>query len=97
MGACFQTMTLKGDLSTDQVKAKFADAQTRDRYENGHSYSGGFGQARGLKFDNAKFANMKDAHNYLEKTCRKWEEAICVSVRNDQGATCWLIAAWCAE
>jgi hypothetical protein len=98
MGANFQTMRLDGKLTTAEARRKFEAAQDQDRYENGHSYSGGFGMATGLIVDRADhtFARYDDAHDYLVEACQKWEEARMVSFLEHE-VPMWLIGAWCAS
>lgn len=92
MGACFQTATLSG--SKEKVKVEFAQIQKQDLYENGHSYSGGFGMAQGLKFEYKEFDNGFEACEWLQENCQKWEHAKAVKIRNTET---WLIGAWCSE
>ncbi|SHG88081.1 hypothetical protein [Bradyrhizobium erythrophlei] len=97
MGANFETMTLDGKLDREAVKQKFAEAQDQDRYENGHSYSGGFGMASGLMFvAGDEFADAKSANDYLDANCRKWEEARAVRFKRGD-KTHWMIGAICAS
>ena len=43
MGANFQTMTLPGTTSRDEVTKTFSKVQDRDRSQNDSQYAGGFG------------------------------------------------------
>ena len=92
MGACFQTATLSG--SKEKVKADFTKIQEQDRYENGHSYSGGFGMAQGLKFEFKEFSNANEAYEWLSEKCDKWGPALAVKLRGTEN---WAIGAWCSE
>lgn len=96
MGANFETLTLTGALTHKEVTDAFDKAQDQDRYENGHSYSGGFGMATGLTFEDRTFPNQDAAYDFLDSTCKKWENAIAVKFEND-GETSWLIGACCAS
>ena len=109
MGANFATMEMDGNLSEYEVRAKFLLVQDNDRYENGHSYSGGFGQATGLKFSkHSVFGNAQRAREWVEGIVEKWEEALCVRIdtridasRADEGDKgpdkyVWFIGALCA-
>jgi len=96
MGANFQTMKSK---TADRAEARkeFEAAQDQDRYENGHSYSGGFGMASGLEFnDEPSFMNEDDAEEWLNDNAKKWDDALAIQV-NDGNRTYWLIGAWCAS
>jgi hypothetical protein len=95
MGAEFCTMVIDGQDKT-KTKKEFSDEQRRDLHENGHSYSGGFGMARGLEFKNLSFPNYDDAVSYLESHCEKWESALVVSFKNKMGKMSYLIGAWCS-
>jgi hypothetical protein len=98
MGACFNDMTLGDELDKQAVKEQFQQAQDDDCYENGHSYGGGFGMARGLKFDpEPTFASEELALNYLQDKCIKWEEARAVRFKQADGKEAWLIGAWCSS
>jgi hypothetical protein len=48
MGANFQTMTLPGTTSRDEVTKTFSKVQDRDRSQNDSQYAGGFGICSGL-------------------------------------------------
>jgi hypothetical protein len=92
MGANYITMRAKGTPA--EVKRTFEDEQARDRHENGHSYSGGFGMASGLTFarPNVVFTE-EDAYNWLFQNCEKWEAALAVKLGNDE----YVIGAVCAS
>lgn len=96
MGAEFQSMTLVGSLTRNEVEEVFSKAQDQDRYENGHSYSGGFGMATELSFPSMTFDRSSDATRWLEENCNKWEDAKAVTFLKD-GAAHWMIGAWCAS
>lgn len=96
MGASFQTMTLSGDVSRADLKAEFERAQDQDRYENGHSYSGGFGMATGLKFASKDFDSEDAAYEWLDTNAQKWGDAIAVLYRGVEGKSHWMIGANCA-
>ena len=96
MGAEFQTLTVK---STDkkQIEKQFKAAQDEDRYENGHSYSGGLGMAPGLEFPRVPtFENEGDADQWLADNAVKWENALGVFFKTKSGETACLIGAWCS-
>jgi hypothetical protein len=93
MGASFCLMKVEATKTQQQVREAFQEAQERDRYENGHSYSGGFGMAAGLAFNRARFERADDADEWLQENCEKWAEAI--AVRLNDGT--WIIGAWCSS
>ena len=95
MGANFQTMNVDNE-DKEAVRAKFNKAQHDDRYDNGHSYSGGFGMASGLCFDQAQFSDDDAADEWLEENAEKWGDAIAVRV-NDSDGFHYRIGAWCAS
>jgi len=98
MGASFNTMTCAPILDEKGVRKEFEDARETDRYENGHSYSGGFGMARGLKFRNDLiFPNEEAGTDWLQNNAQKWEEAIVVRFIDKNGIKEWLIGAWCSS
>lgn len=96
MGAEFCTMTVKGQ---DKKKAQkeFKAEQESDLYENGHSYSGGFGMAQGLEFESKTFETEDEADEWLCENCKKWEAAKAVSFKGDDGKLNFLIGAWCSS
>jgi hypothetical protein len=96
MGANFETMALDGKLDREAVRKKFAEVQDQDRYENGHSYSGGFGMASGLMFIDDEFPDAASARDYLDEHCVKWEEARAVWFKHGGDAN-WMIGAICAS
>lgn len=97
MGAAFKTMKVDGSIPRHDVRIKFREAQERDRHENGHSYSGGFGMASGLTFPIKAFDAQEDAEDWLAETAQKWEDALCVTFKAEDGQIHWLIGAWCAS
>jgi hypothetical protein len=97
MGANFCSMALDGNLTAEEVRAAFKRAQEEDRYHNGHSYSGGFGQASGLEFKTHRvFPDARAAEVYLDTYCEKWEDALVVKYVADEGLR-YMIGAWCAS
>jgi hypothetical protein len=96
MGASFALKQIEGSKTKKEVEQAFEDAQYEDRYENGHSYSGGFGMCRGLSFRADTFPSVDAAEGWLLENAEKWEDALCVTVIND-GKPTWVIGAWCAS
>lgn len=94
MGANFVTLKLTGTQT--EVRAGFEAAQEQSRYEDGHSYSGGIGMARGLKLigEDEPFADEMTAEEWLLTHCEKWEEALAVRLPDKD---MWLIGAMCAS
>ena len=89
MGSCYQEMRLDGDLDRKAVEDRFRQEQEQDRYENGHSYSGGIGMATGLEFrptacaGHARpFPHLSDATEWLEENAEKWEAALAVRAKD---------------
>ena len=98
MGCVFNHMSLDGHLTKAQVTSAFESEQDQDRYENGHSYSGGFGMATGLIFETGgAYPNHDAAYEYLDQNCQKWGEARAVRYKNDKGVECWMIGANCSS
>jgi hypothetical protein len=94
MGATFNDTKIRGPKA--EVEIKFKELQEQDRYENGHSYSGGFGMASGLTFTDKVFANDANAREWLADNHQKWENALAVRV-GDPAAEIWIIGAWCSS
>jgi hypothetical protein len=98
MGANFCTMSVPATLERKEIEKEFRKAQEQDRYENGHSYSGGFGMASGLAFKQAPtFSDHKAAAEWLADDAQKWESALAVQFTTLDGTKMWLIGAWCAS
>lgn len=97
MGACYNERALHGSLTEADLQEQFREMQMIDRYENGHSYSGGWGQCRGLSTEAQKIFESEDlATKYLQEVADKWGPAVAVKYRTS-GTVEWLIGAWCAE
>lgn len=94
MGAEYVTLIVRSD-NKSKVEKEFKKAQEVDRYENGHSYSGGLGMAFGLEFHNDIFESRIEANNYLDKTVQKWDNAIAVRYK-DKSSIYYLIGALCS-
>jgi hypothetical protein len=80
------------------MRADFEREQEQDRFENGHSYSGGIGMANGLRILQAPmFTRDKDADEWLADNCEKWEAAKAVPVFGSGGGIHhYRIGAWCS-
>lgn len=80
MGANLNTITFAGDLTEAQVKEKFTAEQEQDRFENGHSYSGGFGMLTGVDFvkKGTIFKSISAAEDYISENQEKWGAAFAV-------------------
>ena len=93
MGANFVTHNYTGTKA--QIAEKFRKDQEQDRYENGHSYSGGIGMASGLRFESAFEADDEEAaETWLDEHCVKWEDAVAVKLKGTEDK--WVIGAVCA-
>src|SRR5580704_3018936 len=64
VGANFQTMTLPGTTSRDEVTKTFRKVQDRDRSQNDSQYSGGFGMCSGLILTDYNFHIRRTAEAY---------------------------------
>jgi hypothetical protein len=95
MGANFITLHLSGKLSNSSLQEKFRQEQEQDRYENGHSYSGGIGMASGLTILDLTCDSVEIAYEFLEDRCKKWEDAIAVKAKK-KDRQIWVIGALCA-
>lgn len=106
MGANYVQREFSGNLPKSEVIALFKRAQEQDRYDNGHSYSGGLGMTTGLSFppNLPVFASVDLATNWLQDTANKWQDALCVRAIGRQfpeimelPKEVWLIGAWCSS
>lgn len=97
MGANFNDMKVDGSKTRNEVEVIFSDCQERDRYDNGHAYSGGFGMANGLEFPDQTFDTTDAAYQWLMDNAQKWEAALCVTVKEGDKPAVWMIGAWCSS
>jgi hypothetical protein len=81
-------------MTQEEVKAEFTEEQDYDRTQNGESYSGGIGMARGLRFVNRTFPTVNDAEDWLMDNAKKWEAALAVRAEKEN---MWVIGAWCSS
>ena len=81
------------------IREQFEQIQEQDRYENGHSYSGGFGMAHGIEFlASPSFEAQEEADAYLAEHAEKWGPALAVAIVGSDGqAKGWYIGAWCSS
>ena len=94
MGANFQTMTLPGTTSRDEVTKTFSKVQDRDRSQNDSQHAGGFGMCSGLILTDYNFHIRRTAEAYLMGRSQKWDHALAVKYDTGEGQN-WLIGAWC--
>lgn len=94
MGSSYNQLTIKA-ATRKEAETKFAMLQDQDRYENGHSYSGGIGMARGLAFASETFATKEAAEEWLVDNAEKWGPAI--AVRSGDTPNAWIVGAWCSS
>jgi Zn finger protein HypA/HybF involved in hydrogenase expression len=60
---------------------EFRNAQSEDEYENGHSYSGGWGQKEGLRDTGKVFNSRDEAEEWIQDNNEKWGPADAVKFR----------------
>lgn len=98
MGACYVDGFCP-EQDTKVVSQLFTEAQEEDRYENGHSYSGGFGMADGIRFKHdQKFGSIEEAEEWVVDNAAKWGPALAVQIIHPDPTKCgWYFGAWCAE
>ena len=110
MGANYQQAVLPGSLGRAEVREQFDNIRSKDRHDNGHSYSGGFGMADKAIFPPVPaFASVDAAEDWIQSNAQKWENALCVQATDaratqwngtpnpDLGKLVWVIGAWCAS
>ncbi len=97
MGGCFNFMTMNGEKQKYEVLEHFNAIAEEDRYENGHSYSGGWGMFPGLNFKDTVFDNVDEAEDWIEENQQKWDAAICVKFKNDKDEIHWAIGGWASS
>ena len=97
MGANFVELRFPVFRTKQELTDRFIEAQEQDRYENGHSYSGGIGMARGLKILEDTYATEAKAYEFLVANCKKWEEAQAVRYLDENKKWWWLVGARCSS
>ena len=97
MGGSFNFMTMNGEKTKDEVRNHFNSIGEEDRYENGHSYSGGWGMFPGISFISKEFADVDEAEDWICENQQKWDSAMCVKFKNDKGETHWAIGGWASS
>jgi hypothetical protein len=112
MGASYCEMSVSRDMPVAKLKENFAYIQERDRHDNGHSYSGGFGMARGLTVLSREFPTLDAAQDWLVENAQKWGPALAVTATDtrpvlvwgridkpnpDHNKRLWVIGAWCSS
>ena len=92
MGAAFNYQRI-GSKTEDVslITRRFAVVQEDDIYENGNSYSGGFGMCASIENTGKTFKDEELAANWLTENAQKWGPALLVSTEDD-----WIIGAWCS-
>ena len=80
MGGTNAFAVFKGDKA--EVTRSFEQEQQVDRHENGHAYSGGFGQFAGIEFHDKEFASVDEAEHYVYEQGNKWGPAIAVRFKD---------------
>lgn len=97
MGATDRFMTLKGDMTKEQVKEAFYKRQEEDRWEYGNDpYNGSFTTFSGIEFKWQKYDNENDARSFVLDKQEKWGPAFAVKVENDT-QNIWVVGGWAAE
>jgi hypothetical protein len=98
MGAEYQFERI-ATADKEAAKVVFEKMQDDDRYENGHSYSGGWGMADGIEFrSEPSFADEDKAYEWIIDVAKKWEAAIAVPEIDEYGAHIgYFVGAWCSS
>ena len=98
MGATTDFRVYKTD-SRKKVKSAFRDACEDARYEYGHGgYTGTIAEMSGVgKWKDLKLASVIEAEDYIEEHHEKWEPAMAVSFKLEDGTVGWVVGGWCSE
>lgn len=98
MGASEKTMTIKGELSFDEVKEIFYQRQEEDRdYYGRDPYNGSFTTFNGIKNCYRSFDHYNEAVDYILGNSEKWGEALAVKYKGTNNELKWLVGGWAAE
>ena len=96
MGANLSWINYKTD-NVEEAKTKFRADQESDRYENGHSYSGGIGMCDGISNKIQKFETWEEAIEWLDDNAEKWGCAEVIEFKDKNGDTHFLIGGLCSS
>ena len=80
MGSQYNSFT-SDEKDFKKVAQRFSNAQSEDEYENGHSYSGGWGQKEGLRNTGKVFDTLNEAEEWIQENNDKWGSADAVQYR----------------
>jgi hypothetical protein len=95
MGATFVRTQMPGELGPAEVERRFEELRRTDLYENGHSYSGGWGMFPGLKFARLQvFDDQASAEEWVAEYTKKSQPAAAVRFRDKDGVEQWLLGGW---
>lgn len=87
-----KTVTQKIETKYD-ILEEFKNYQNCAAYESGHNYSGRLNMCPGLDFHfHTIFENKEKAYDYIANNAKKWENAICVKLKDDS----FLIGGLCS-
>jgi len=96
MGAAFNYTTRPRTARREDLVEWWTDMVERDRYENGHSYSGSWGMANGLECHPKQMSTEDKAHGWLLEHAQKWGPAIAVPTFDKDGKAIWAVGTWCS-
>lgn len=82
-----------------KVKAKFSDDCDEARYEHGHGgYTGTIAEFGGIgKWKDLDLPSIRAAEDYIVENHQKWDPAMAVSFRLEDGTFGWVVGGWCSE
>lgn len=83
MGAHFNSMTLDGKLTADQVEKRFNAIRKEERIEHGTDpYNGSFSTLEYVTVRDRVFETTTEAEDYCEEHSEKWENAVAVRAKD---------------
>lgn len=100
MGAHNLEVYWPGKLTPAEIRTRFDAMIREDLYEHGHdAYSGSWGTLHGgVEIETrAPFATVKEARDYVLAHTHKWEHALAVQFRDDDGTVRWFVGGWAAS
>jgi hypothetical protein len=98
MGAQMSTRTYKiADQKT--VEAKFDDACEEARYEYGHGgYTGTIAEFGAIgSWKDLLLPSANEAEDYIDENHEKWDDAMAVSFKTEDGSFGWVVGGWVSE
>ena len=89
---------LPGNMTIQEVKKAFQERHARDIVEYGtDAYNGSWSTIQYVKVIDKVYETQNEASDYCLDNAEKWEYAIAVKYKGEDGEIYWNVEGWCAE